>query len=110
MKTLNVVAAIIKHDNKVLATKRGYGEFINMWEFPGGKIEPNETKEEALKLFEMFGMDASTAVNMFFKKVIQTKAIPFEISVADVPQKTTYDMSKEEFMGRVQSAINNRTV
>ncbi len=69
-----------------------------------------KTKEEALKLFEMFGMDASTAVNMFFKKVIQTKAIPFEISVADVPQKTTYDMSKEEFMGRVQSAINNRTV
>ena len=48
MKTLNVVAAIIKKDNKILATKRGYGEFINMWEFPGGKIETNETKEEAL--------------------------------------------------------------
>ena len=48
MKTLNVVAAIIKKDNQILATKRGYGEFINMWEFPGGKIEPNETKEEAL--------------------------------------------------------------
>ena len=45
MKTLNVVAAIIKKDNQVLATKRGYGEFINMWEFPGGKIEPDETKE-----------------------------------------------------------------
>ena len=48
MKTLNVVAAIIKKDNKILATKRGYGEFINMWEFPGGKIEPEETKEQAL--------------------------------------------------------------
>lgn len=48
MKTLNVVAAIIKKDNKILATKRGYGEFIDMWEFPGGKIEANETKEEAL--------------------------------------------------------------
>lgn len=48
MKTLNVVAAIIKKDNQILATKRGYGEFINMWEFPGGKIENNETKEEAL--------------------------------------------------------------
>ena len=48
MKTLNVVAAIIKKDNPILATKRGYGEFINMWEFPGGKIEANETKEEAL--------------------------------------------------------------
>lgn len=68
------------------------------------------TKAEALKLFEMFGMDASTAVNMFFKKVVQTKAIPFEISVADTPKKTTYDMTKDEFMGRVQSAIDNRTV
>ena len=48
MKTLNVVAAIIKKDNQILATKRGYGEFINMWEFPGGKIEQNESKEEAL--------------------------------------------------------------
>lgn len=48
MKTLNVVAAIIKKDNQILATKRGYGEFINMWEFPGGKIEPGETKEDAL--------------------------------------------------------------
>ncbi len=48
MKTLNVVAAIIKKDNKVLATKRGYGEFINMWEFPGGKIEVNESQKDAL--------------------------------------------------------------
>ncbi len=48
MKTLNVVAAIIKKDNQILATKRGYGEFVNMWEFPGGKIEADETKEQAL--------------------------------------------------------------
>jgi 8-oxo-dGTP diphosphatase len=48
LKTLNVVAAIIHKDGKILATKRGYGEFINQWEFPGGKIEANETKEEAL--------------------------------------------------------------
>lgn len=68
------------------------------------------TKEEALKLFEMFGMDASTAVNMFFKKIVQTKSIPFEISVANISNQTTYDMSKEKFMSRVQSAIDNRTV
>ena len=49
MKTLNVVAAIIHKDDKILATKRGYGEFINQWEFPGGKIEAGESKEEALK-------------------------------------------------------------
>lgn len=66
------------------------------------------TKEEALKLFELFGMDASTAVNIFFKKVVQTKTIPFEISAGDYDKKTTYEMSKEEFMNRVQSAIENR--
>ena len=42
------MAAIIKNEDKILATKRGYGEFINMWEFPGGKIEPGETKKQAL--------------------------------------------------------------
>ena len=48
MKELYVVAAIIKKDNKILATQRGYGEFEGLWEFPGGKIEEGETKEKAL--------------------------------------------------------------
>lgn len=48
MKEIKVVAAIIQKENKILATKRGYGEFINMWEFPGGKIESGETKEQAI--------------------------------------------------------------
>lgn len=48
MKEIKVVAAIIQKENKILATKRGYGEFINMWEFPGGKIESGETKKQAL--------------------------------------------------------------
>lgn len=48
MKEIKVVVAIIQKENKILATKRGYGEFINMWEFPGGKIESGETKEQAL--------------------------------------------------------------
>lgn len=48
MKTINVVAAIIKDGNKIFATQRGYGEFKGGWEFPGGKIEEAETKEEAL--------------------------------------------------------------
>ena len=48
MKEIKVVAAIIQKENKILATKRGYGEFINMWEFPGGKIESSETKEQTL--------------------------------------------------------------
>lgn len=48
MKTVRVVAAIIVHQNKVFATQRGYGEFKDGWEFPGGKIEPGETPREAL--------------------------------------------------------------
>ncbi|GEM_PF-3763572 len=48
MKTIEVVAAIIKQDSKIFATRRGYGEFVNMWEFPGGKIENGETREEAI--------------------------------------------------------------
>ena len=48
MKTIEVVAAIIKDNDTILATRRGYGEFIDRWEFPGGKIEIGETQEEAL--------------------------------------------------------------
>ena len=49
MKTVNVVAALIINQDKVFATQRGYGEFKDGWEFPGGKIEPGETPEEAIK-------------------------------------------------------------
>ena len=48
MKTIKVVAAIIRDGNKVFATARGYGEYKGWWEFPGGKVEPGETPEEAL--------------------------------------------------------------
>ena len=48
MKTVRVVAAVIKDKDKVFATCRGYGEFKGGWEFPGGKIEANETSEQAL--------------------------------------------------------------
>jgi 8-oxo-dGTP diphosphatase len=48
MKTIPVVAAIIQKDGRILATQRGYGEQKDGWEFPGGKIEPGETPEEAL--------------------------------------------------------------
>lgn len=48
-KTIQVVAAVIIKDGKVFATQRGYGEWKDWWEFPGGKIEVGETPEEALK-------------------------------------------------------------
>ena len=49
MKTIEVVASIIHQDGKILATQRGYGDFKGLWEFPGGKMEPRETPEEALR-------------------------------------------------------------
>ena len=49
MKTVHVVAAVIRDGNRVFATQRGYGEYKDGWEFPGGKIEPGETQREALK-------------------------------------------------------------
>lgn len=48
MKTIEVVAAVIRHGNKIFATQRGYGEFKDGWEFPGGKMEEGETPQEAL--------------------------------------------------------------
>ena len=47
-KTIRVVAALIREDDKVFATQRGYGVYKDWWEFPGGKIEPGESPEVAL--------------------------------------------------------------
>ena len=49
MKQIEVVAAIIRKEDKIFATQRGYGEWKDWWEFPGGKMEAGETSEEALK-------------------------------------------------------------
>lgn len=49
MKQIEVVAAIIRKEDKIFATQRGYGEWKDWWEFPGGKMEAGETPEEALK-------------------------------------------------------------
>jgi 8-oxo-dGTP diphosphatase len=60
MKTINVVAAIILDEEKrILATQRGYGEYEGWWEFPGGKIEPGEGPEVALRreIMEELGVE-----------------------------------------------------
>lgn len=49
MKTIEVVAAIIKQEDKIFTTRRSTGEFKDMWEFPGGKMELGETRGEALR-------------------------------------------------------------
>ncbi len=67
MKTIKVVAAIIKAVNKdgkpiIFATQRGYGEFKDGWEFPGGKIEQDETPEQALKREIMEELDTEISI------------------------------------------------
>ena len=49
MRTIRVVAAVIRSEDKIFATARGYGEFKGLWEFPGGKIESGETSQQALE-------------------------------------------------------------
>ena len=68
-KTVNVVAAIIQKDDRILATQRGYGEFKGWWEFPGGKIEAGECPKEALKREIKEELDAVISVGELVETV-----------------------------------------
>lgn len=63
MKTVNVVAAVIRDGDRIFAAQRGYGEFKDGWEFPGGKIEEGETPEAALKREIEEELDTEIEVN-----------------------------------------------
>ena len=62
MKIIHVVAAIIVDGDRVFATQRGYGDWKDYWEFPGGKIEPGETPESALHREILEELDTEIAV------------------------------------------------
>lgn len=67
MKTINVVAAIIRDANgRILSTQRGYGEWKGWWEYPGGKMEGGETPEEALKREIREELSTEISVDEFF--------------------------------------------
>ena len=70
MKHIEVVAAII-HDDKdrIFATQRGYGEWKDYWEFPGGKMEPGESKEEALKREIWEELETEIVIERLFQTV-----------------------------------------
>ena len=69
MKSIEVVAAIIIKDNQVFATQRGYGEWKDWWEFPGGKIEPGECPQEALKREIKEELDAEISVGELLQTI-----------------------------------------
>lgn len=69
MKRIKVAAAIIEDNGRVFATQRGYGEFKDWWEFPGGKIEEGETPEQALKREIREELDTDIKVGSLFTAV-----------------------------------------
>ena len=69
MKTYHVVAAIITQDGRIFATQRGYGDYKDGWEFPGGKIEPGETPEQALVREVQEELDMTIEVERHFVDV-----------------------------------------
>ena len=64
-RKIEVVAAVIRKDGKIFATQRGYGEWQDWWEFPGGKMEPGETPEEALKREILEELSTEISVDQF---------------------------------------------
>ena len=69
LKRIEVVAAIIRKGDKIFATQRGYGDWKDWWEFPGGKMEPGETPEDALKREIKEELSADISVEEFLTTV-----------------------------------------
>lgn len=73
MKSIEVVAAVIfDSEGRIFATQRGYGDWKDWWEFPGGKIEPGETPEEALRREIREELDAEIEVGPLIRTVEYT--------------------------------------
>lgn len=72
MEEIKVVAAIIQDNDKILATRRSYGEFNGLWEFPGGKVECGEDSETALKRELKEELDTDIIIEKFFTKIEYT--------------------------------------
>ena len=68
-KTINVVAALIRDGKRVFATARGYGNYKGWWEFPGGKVEPGESPENALVREIREELDSEISVDEYISTI-----------------------------------------
>nr|WP_297766366.1 (deoxy)nucleoside triphosphate pyrophosphohydrolase [uncultured Butyrivibrio sp.] len=68
-KTINVVAALIRDGKRVFATARGYGNYKGWWEFPGGKVEPGESPEDALVREIREELDSEISVDEYISTI-----------------------------------------
>ncbi|MDR3225835.1 MAG: (deoxy)nucleoside triphosphate pyrophosphohydrolase [Clostridiales Family XIII bacterium] len=66
-KRISVVGAILLQSGKILAAQRGYGDYAGWWEFPGGKVEPGEEPEAALKREIKEELDAEIRIDRYFE-------------------------------------------
>ena len=69
MKNIKVVAAVIREGYRIFSTQRGYGEFKGGWEFPGGKVEPHETPQQALRREIMEELDTEIRVGNYIDTI-----------------------------------------
>ena len=69
MKSIRVVAAVIRDNDRIFATQKGYGNYKDWWEFPGGKIEDGETPRQALKREILEELDTEVEVGDFITSV-----------------------------------------
>ena len=69
MKHIEVAAAVIRRGNEIFATQRGYGELKDWWEFPGGKMEPGESPQQALVREIQEELDATVEVGELIRTV-----------------------------------------
>ena len=99
MKTIRVVAAVIRDKDKIFATARGYGEFKGGWEFPGGKIEEGETPQEALvrEIKEELEKIIAQYQNAEVVARLREKLVPGDMYYEDIKNRLAYRKTVDMF-------------
>ncbi len=105
MKTIRVVAAVIRDQDRIFATARGYGDYKGGWEFPGGKIESGETQKSALcrEISEELGIQLDEARLVFVAENLhkyphrEIRIFLWKCAVNEKPHLTLSDHDKAEW-------------